>query len=51
MGNTKPPQAQVSRDVDLEVNTDKSNYIAMSRHKTTEKNQNLLFDNKSFENY
>jgi len=39
-----------SRDVDLEVNTEKTKYMVVSCHQNVEQNHNLLIANKSFEN-
>jgi hypothetical protein len=39
-----------SRDVDLEVNTEKTKYMVVSCNQNAEQNHNLLIANKSFEN-
>jgi hypothetical protein len=41
---------QSSREVGLEVNTEKTKYMVMSCHKTVGHNHNLLIPNKFFEN-
>jgi len=41
---------EVSREVGLEVNAEKSKYKVMSCHQNAGKNHNLLIANKSFEN-
>jgi len=40
---------QASRQVSLEVNAEKTKYIAVSRHQNVGQNQNLLIPNKSFQ--
>jgi hypothetical protein len=40
---------EVSREVGLEVNTEKTKYVVMSHHQNAEQN-NLLIANKCFEN-
>jgi len=41
---------EASREVDLEVNTEKTEYIVVSRHQNVGQNHILLTDDKSFEN-
>jgi hypothetical protein len=41
---------EASMEVGVEVNTDKTKYIAVSRHQNVGQNQNVLIANKSFEN-
>jgi hypothetical protein len=41
---------EASREVGLEVNTEKTKYMVVSRHKSAVQNHNLLIANKSFEN-
>jgi len=38
-----------SKEMDLEVNTDKAMYVIVSRSKKAEQNHNIKIDNKSFE--
>jgi len=38
----------VGREIGLEVNTNKTKYIFMSRHQNAGENHNLLIDGKSF---
>jgi hypothetical protein len=40
----------VSKEVCLEVNTEKAKYMFMSHHRTTGQNHYIMVDNKSFEN-
>jgi hypothetical protein len=40
----------VSRDVGLEINTEKTKYMIMSRHPKSGQNQNVRTVNESFEN-
>jgi len=39
-----------SKDVGLEVNMERTTYMAVSRHQNPERNHSLLISNKSFEN-
>jgi hypothetical protein len=39
-----------SRDVDLEINAEKTKYMIMSRHPNSGQNQNVSIANESFEN-
>jgi hypothetical protein len=41
---------EASSEVGLEVNTDETKYIVVSRHHNAGQNRNLVTDNKSFEN-
>jgi hypothetical protein len=41
---------EASREVGVEVNTEKTKYVVMSSHQNAEENHNLLIANKSFEN-
>jgi hypothetical protein len=41
---------KASRDVDLEINAEKMNYMIMSHYLKSEQNQNVRIDNESFEN-
>jgi hypothetical protein len=41
---------EASREVGLEVNTEKTKYMVMSHHQNSGHNHNLLIANKSFEN-
>jgi hypothetical protein len=41
---------QASREVHLEVNTEKTKYIDVSHHQNVGQNHSLLISNKSFEN-
>jgi glutaredoxin-related protein len=41
---------EVSRDVGLEINAEKSKYMIMSRHPNLGQNQNIRTANESFEN-
>jgi hypothetical protein len=41
---------EVSRDVDLEINAEKTKYRTVSRHQNSEHNQNIRIVNESFEN-
>jgi hypothetical protein len=43
-------QFQVSRDVGLEINAEKTKYMIMSRHPNSGQNQNIRIDHESFEN-
>jgi len=43
-------QLETCREVNLEVNTEQTEYIIMSCHQNAEQNHNLLIANKSFEN-
>jgi hypothetical protein len=38
------------RDIDLEINEEKTKYMIMSRHPNSGKNQNIRIENESFEN-
>jgi hypothetical protein len=38
-----------SRDIGLEINTEKTKYMIMSRHQNSEQNQNVRTANESFE--
>jgi hypothetical protein len=38
-----------SRDVGLEINAEKTNYMIMSRHPNSGQNQNIRIANESFE--
>jgi hypothetical protein len=40
---------KASKETDLEVNTEKAEYIVLSRHQNVGQNLNLLIANKSFE--
>jgi hypothetical protein len=42
--------SQASRDIGLEINAEKTNYIIMSRHPYSGQNQNIRTANESFEN-
>jgi hypothetical protein len=42
--------SESSREVDLEVNTEKTKYMVGSHHQNAWRNHNLLIANKSFEN-
>jgi hypothetical protein len=41
---------EVSRDVGLEINAEKTKYIIMSRHLNSGQNQNMRIANESLEN-
>jgi hypothetical protein len=41
---------QASRDVSLEINAEKTEYMIMSRHPNSGQNQNIRIANESFEN-
>jgi hypothetical protein len=41
---------QTKRDVDLEINAEKTKYMIMSRHPNSGQNQNIRIANESFEN-
>jgi len=41
---------EASREVDLEVNTEKTKYMVISHHQNAGQNHSSLIDNKSFEN-
>jgi hypothetical protein len=41
---------EVSRDVGLEINAEKTKYMIMSRHLNSGQNQNIRLGNESFEN-
>jgi hypothetical protein len=41
---------EVSRDIGLEINAEKTKYMIMSRHPTSGQNQNKRIPNESFEN-
>jgi sorting nexin-29 len=41
---------EVSRDIDLEINAQKTKYMIMSRHPNSGQNQNIRIANESFEN-
>jgi hypothetical protein len=41
---------EASRDVGLEINAEKSNYMVMPRHQNSEQNQNIWIANEPFEN-
>jgi hypothetical protein len=41
---------EASREVGLEINTEKTWYMVVSSHQNAGKNHNLLIANKSFEN-
>jgi hypothetical protein len=41
---------EASRDVDLEINEEKTKYVIMSRHPNSGQNQNIRTANESFEN-
>jgi len=41
---------ETSREVGLEVNTEKTKYMVVSHHQNVGQNHNLLISNKSFEN-
>jgi len=41
---------ETSREIGLEVNTEKTKYMVVSRHQNVGQNHNLLTDNGSFEN-
>jgi hypothetical protein len=41
---------EASRDISLEINTDKTKYMIMYRHPNSEQNQNIRIANVSFEN-
>jgi hypothetical protein len=41
---------QASSEIGLEVNTEKTKYMVMSRHQKVGQNHNLMIANKSFEN-
>jgi hypothetical protein len=41
---------EASRDIDLEINAEKTKYVIMSRHQNSGQNQNIRIANESFEN-
>jgi hypothetical protein len=41
---------EASRDIDLEINAEKTKYMIMSRHPYSGQNQNIRIANESFEN-
>jgi hypothetical protein len=41
---------EASRDIDLEINAEKTKYVIMSHHQNSGQNQNIRIDNESFEN-
>jgi hypothetical protein len=41
---------EASRDIDLEINAEKTKYMIMSRHPNWVQNQNIRIANESFEN-
>jgi hypothetical protein len=41
---------EASRDIDLDINAEKTKYMIMSRHKNSGQNQNIRIDHGSFEN-
>jgi hypothetical protein len=41
---------QASKEVDLEANTHRTEYMVVSRHQNVVQNYNILIANKSFEN-
>jgi hypothetical protein len=41
---------EVSRDIGLEINVEKTKYLIMSRHPNTRQNQNIRIANESFIN-
>jgi hypothetical protein len=43
-------KTQTSKDVVLEVNTEKTKHIVVPRHQSARQNHNLLIANKSVEN-
>jgi hypothetical protein len=47
-GNTET-LLEASRDVDLEINAEKTKYMIMFRHLNSEQNQNVRITNESFE--
>jgi hypothetical protein len=47
--NTETP-LEASRDIDLEINGEKTMYMIMSRHPKSGQNQNIRIANESFEN-
>jgi hypothetical protein len=47
---TQKSLLEASRDVGLELNTEKTYYMIVSRHKNVGKNYDLLITNKYFEN-
>jgi hypothetical protein len=48
-GNTET-LLEASRDIDLEINAEKTKYMIMSRHQNSGQNQNVRIANESFEN-
>jgi hypothetical protein len=40
---------EASRDIDLEINAEKTKYVIMSRHPNSEQNQNIRIANELFE--
>jgi hypothetical protein len=40
---------EASRDIGLEINTEKTKYMIMSRHPNSRRNQNIRIANESFE--
>jgi hypothetical protein len=41
---------EASRDIDLEINAEKTKYMITSHHLNSEQNQNIRIANESFEN-
>ena len=41
---------KVSKDISLEVNSEKTKYMITSRHQSVVHNQNIVIENLSFEN-
>jgi hypothetical protein len=41
---------EASRDIGLEINKEKTNYMIMSRHPSSRQNQNIRIANELFEN-
>jgi hypothetical protein len=41
---------EASRDIDLEINAEKTKYMILSRHQNSGQNQNIRIANESFEN-
>jgi hypothetical protein len=44
------PSLEASRDIGLEINAEKTEYMIMSHHPNSGQNQNIRIDNESFEN-